>query len=302
MTDIIDGPPPAGPPVTASLPVLNGPRTPLGRTLAVFPLALDVGALGAAGGRDDAFAVLDGYLAAGGNFLDAGHAGAGRGDGGSERLVGEWIAARGLRDALVLAAGHGAAPGPRPEGVRAAVLAALQRLGVERLDLYYARPDADAPLEETAEAVSRLVDEGLVGAVGLAGGDADGLRDWLEAAERGGLHRPVALRTRYGLMDREAERELLPLARRAEAGVVALAALAPEPGERGERVLHALNGISGRLKVHPCSVALAWLLARPGVVAPLASAASAQTLPLLLDAVRVRLDPSEVEELERTSA
>ena len=116
----------------------------------------------------DSFAVLDAYVAAGGNFIDTadtyGRRGAG-GPGESERIIGRWMASRGNRDELVIATKVGIAPqrrGLAPENVKQAAADSLQRLGIERIDLYYAhQDDAETPLEQTLGAFAELIEQGL---------------------------------------------------------------------------------------------------------------------------------------------
>lgn len=310
------------------------PRRSLGGALDVFPIVLGGNVFGWTADRDASFAVLDGYVAAGGNSIDtadvysAWHPGNRGGE--SETVIGEWLAARGRPDDLVIAtkvAKWQEAPGLAPENIARAVDGSLGRLGVERIDLYYAHEEDPAtPIAESAAAMSALVDEGRIAHIGLSNFSPEATRDWLEVADRDGLHRPVAVQPRYSLVERGIEADVLPTAVELGLGVLPYSALAsgfltgkyradgpPVDGpraqaashyldDRGERVLRALDGISGRLKVEPGSVALAWLLARPGVTAPIASAKTAAQLSLLLDAARITLDPSEVDELDRASA
>lgn len=334
MTDTTGTPSPSGGPVTASIPLPVAARASLGDALSVFPVALGGNVFGWTADRDASFEILDAYLAGGGNFIDTADMypqwAPGREGGESELIIGEWLRSRGKRDDLVIATKVGVderRPGLRPETIRAAVHESLQRLGVDRIDLYYAhRDDPDTPIDETAHAFSSLVDEGLIGAIGLSNYEASRVREWLRASDNAAWHRPVALQPHYSLVERDAERELLPVAREAGLGIVPYWGLAqgfltgkyregqaagdsPRAAiasryldDRGSRVLRALDGISGRLKVQPGAVALAWLLTRPGVVAPIASARTPAQLPLLLEAARISLDPSEIEELERASA
>ncbi|GGA63353.1 NADP-dependent aryl-alcohol dehydrogenase [Pseudoclavibacter endophyticus] len=313
----------------------NGhPRRSLGGALDVFPVALGTNPFGWTSSDDEAAEVLDAYTAGGGNFIDTAdsypHWAEGRSGGESEQAIGRWLAGGRAPDDLIIAtkvAQHPEFLGLSPDNVRAAADASLRRLGVERIDVYYAHFDDEAtPLTETVRVFSSLVDEGLVGHVAISNYSPQRLREWMEITEREGFHRPIAHQPHYSLMERGIEADLLPLDRELGLSVVPYFSLAKgfltgkyRPGvqidsprapqasayletPRGERVLAALDGISGRLKVEPGAVALAWLLAQPGVVAPIASARNASQVPMLLDAARISLDPSEVEELTRAAA
>ena len=309
------------------------PRRSLGDALDVFPVALGTNTFGWTADRDTAHEILDAYAGGGGNVLDTAdmypHWAEGCTGGESESIIGEWLRLGRAPQDLVIATKIGAHPtlaGLDAATVRAATDASLTRLGVERLDLLYAHvDDSETPLEETVSAMSGLVDAGKVRYLGLSNFTPERVRAWLEVADRGGFHRPVAIQPPYNLMERGIEEALLPVARESGLGVVPYFALAqgfltgkyrddgdavpsPRAGAastyltpRGRRVLAALDGISGRLDVNPGTVALRWLLAQPGVVAPIASTRTASQVPMLLDAARIQLDPSEVEELERAS-
>lgn len=309
-------------------------RRSLGEALEVFPIALGTNTFGWTSDEDGAFAVLEAYTAGGGNFVDTAdsypHWADGCAGGESETIIGRWVAGHQGPDDLIVAtkvANHPEYRGLSSDNIRAAAEASLGRLGRDSLDLYYAHvDDPRVPLVETISTLSELVDEGLVRHIGVSNYSPARLREWLEITDREGFHRPIALQPGYSLMERGIEDELLPVAREAGLGVVpywslaqgfltgkyrsgaqvdsprASAATAYLQEPRGERVLAALDGISGRLKVEPGAVALAWLLARPGVIAPIASARSADQVQALLDAATIALDPSEIEELDRASS
>lgn len=308
-------------------------RRSLGDALDVFPIALGTNAFAWTSSRDEAFDVLDAYTAGGGNFIDTADMypqwAEGRDGGESEAIIGEWLDTRGARDELVIATkagSHHRLEGLAPDTIRAAADASLQRLGIDTIDLYYAHhDDPGTPLVESLAAFSELVDAGKVRYLAISNYSPERVREWLEITDREGFHRPVALQPHYNLMERGIEADLLPVARESGLGVVPYYGLAQgfltgkyregavvssqraEAVEkyrtpRGERVVSAITGIAGRLKVQPGAVALAWLLAQPGVVAPIASARTASHVPLLLEAARIALDPSELEELDRASS
>lgn len=309
------------------------PVRPLGDELDVFPVALGTNTFGWTSSEDDAFAILDAYTYAGGNLIDTADAYPSMNHDGtkgntSEQMIGRWLARNGKSPKLIIAtkvALHPDFPGLSPDNIRAAADASRARLGVDAIDLYYAhRDDPNVPLVDTVATMSELVDEGKIRHIGISNYSPERVREWLEITEREGFHRPIAMQSHYNLMERGLEADLLPLAREAGLGVLPYWSLAhgfltgkyrggaavespraPRASAyltpRGEAVLSALTGIAGRLKVQPGSVALAWLLAQPGVAAPIASARNAEQVPLLLDAARISLDSSEIDELTRAS-
>jgi aryl-alcohol dehydrogenase-like predicted oxidoreductase len=222
----------------------------------------------------------------------------------------------------------GQGQGLSPEWINRAIEASLARLGVERIDLYQAhRDDETVPLEETLGAFARLMAEGKVGAIGASNYTAPRLKAALEASARGGLPRFESLQPHHNLMERDIERDLLPLCREEEVGVIpyyALAAgfltgkyrseadLGKSPrgarsgkqylNERGMRVLAALDDAAARLGATPAQVALAWQAAKPGITASIASATSEEQLAGLVKAASLRLDREAMEALDAASA
>lgn len=308
----------------------EAPRRPLGRTgLRVHPLCLGTNVFGWTIDEPASFAVLDAYLDGGGNFLDTadyysawvpGHRG-----GEAETVLGHWLASRRVRDRVVIATkvgkgGPGQPPGLAPGLVRAGLLASLRRLGTDHVDLLYAhQDDPSVPLDDTLGAMADLVREGKVGALGASNYPAQRLA---EALARGGsyqVYQPL-----YNLLDRdEYEGGCAPLCHRHGVAVVPYAALArgfltgkyragrPPPTTprarqaggyltaRGTAVLHALDEVAGTLGdgIGVAQVALAWLLARPGVTAPIASATSPTQLAELMRGCAVRLTGEQVRRL-----
>ncbi|WP_129339530.1 aldo/keto reductase [Cellulomonas endophytica] len=283
--------------------------------------------------EDASRAVLDGFLAAGGSLVDTadgysawapGHAG-----GESEHVLGRWIADRGVRDDVVVATKVSTHPqfrGLAPENVHAAARASLDRLGTDRIDLYYAHfDDAETPVDETAAAFSELVDAGLVRAVGLSNYAPERIDAWFAAVERLGLHRPVALQPAYNLLERDFEGALRERAERYSLGVLPYwglakgfltgkyrdgAAAVDSPraegaaaylDDRGRRVLDVLDRVAAAHGVPVTAVALAWLRQQPTVVAPIASARSTEQLADLVASLEVTLVDDEVRALTEAS-
>jgi aryl-alcohol dehydrogenase (NADP+) len=284
--------------------------------------------------EERSFAVLDAYVGAGGNFIDTADTYGRRGPegaGSSERIIGAWIAARGNRERLVIATKVGMSPdlrGLSRDTIRRGAEASLQRLGIERIDLYYAHQDDPAtPLEETLGAFAELIEEGRIAHAGASNYSAERLREALALGERGGLARYVALQPHYNLLERAYEDELAGVC--AEAGLACIPyfglargfltgkyrrdgpeVLSPRAAgvresylnDRGLAVLDALDAVATAHATTVAAVALAWLLAQPTVVAPIASATSTEQLADLLPVAELRLTDAELERLSAASA
>ena len=297
------------------------PRTDLD----VFGLNLGCNVFGWTASREDSFAVLDAYTAAGGNFLDTADVYLARAPGNkggeSETIIGEWLAARGRPDDLVIATKVGKLEGfqdLRPATIKAAAEDSLRRLGVETIDLYYAHfDDQDTPLAETLGGFGELIEAGKVRYVAASNYSGARLAEALAIADREGLPRYVALQPHYNLMERDFERDQRPVCEREDIPVLPFYALARgfltgkyRPGvdvdspratgagqyldERGERMLSALDEIAAAHGVSPASVAVAWLREQPTILAPIASARTPEQLTPLLDAVGLQLRDDEI--------
>jgi aryl-alcohol dehydrogenase-like predicted oxidoreductase len=312
---------------------------PLGRSgLQVSPLCFGGNVFGWTADERTSFSLLDAWIDAGFNFVDTadvysrwapGHAG-----GESESTIGRWIRQGGRRSKLVIATkvgndmGEGRV-GLKPERIREAVEASLRRLNIECIDLYQAhRDDPSTPLEETLDAFSRLVDAGKVRALGASNYSAARLHEALQASARLGLPRFESLQPLYNLYDRfEFEDELQALCRREQVGVINYYALAAgfltgkyrsaeDAGKsarggmvvqkyldaRGQRIVRALDEAAERCNATPGQVAIAWLLAQPGVTAPIASATSLAQLQELVQAAELKLDEATLALLNEASA
>jgi aryl-alcohol dehydrogenase-like predicted oxidoreductase len=280
------------------------------------------------------FAVLDAYVQAGGNFIDTADSYGRRGPGGpgeSERIIGRWMAARGNRDELVIATKVGMSPelkGLSADNVRAGAEASLQRLGIERIDLYYAHEDdPQTPLQETLTAFGELIEDGLIGYAAASNYSAERLRGALELGRREGMAEFVALQPHYSLMERDYERELAPLCEQEGLACLPYFALArgflsgkyrpggeqvqsPRAGgvqqsyanERGFAVLEVLDRIARAHDVAVASVSLAWLRAKPTVLAPIASATSPEQVGELVASVELELTGEELALLDEASS
>ncbi len=300
--------------------------------LAGAPLALGGNVFGWTADRDDSFAVLSGFADAGGRLIDTadvysawapGHRG-----GESEEMIGQWLAATGRRDDVLIAtkvSEHQDFRGLSASTIRTAVEASLQRLGTDQIDLYYAHFDHDEPIAETAAAFSELVDEGLVREIGISNFSAARIDEWMDAVATHGLHRPVALQPHYNLVERGYEGELRAAAQRHGLGTLPYWSLAkgfltgkyrdgaevdsPRASgaaeyldDRGRRVLAVLDEVAAAHSVPVASIALAWLAVQPTVVAPIASARNVGQLEPLVGALSLTLTDDEVEALTAASA
>lgn len=311
---------------------------PLGRNGLETPrLVLGGNVFGWTAAGEEAFRILDRFVEAGGTMIDTadvysawapGHQG-----GESESLLGEWLKRRGSRDGIQIATKvgmlhrHG---GGKLEGWRIAKAAeaSLKRLGVDRIDLYYAhRDDPATPVEETLEAFDRLVREGKVRALGASNFTADRLAESLAASKPLGLARYEVVQPEYHLLAREEfESGLQPLCLAEEVGVLPYYGLAcgyltgkyRSPADygqsvRGDRmakyvegrgpvVLAALDRIAAETGATPAQIALAWVAARPGVAAPIASARTLAQLEELLGAIDLELSAEQVARLDSASS
>ncbi|MGX1544769.1 aldo/keto reductase [Streptomyces adustus] len=303
--------------------------------LEVFPLALGGNVFGWTADQDQSFAVLDAYTAAGGNFIDTADAYSawvdGNRGGESETIIGDWVRARGNRADVVIAtkvSQHPEFPGLTAANIKAAADASLRRLGTDHIDLYYTHFDKpEVPVEEIVGALDELVRAGKVRQIGASNISPARLRESLEFSDREGLARYVALQPHYNLVSRDTyEGELQDVADRFGLAAVPYYALASgfltgkyRPGttvdsaratgaakhletDRGRKVLAALDEIAAAHDVQVATVALAWLAARPTVLAPIASARTVEQLPALLGVAELELTEPELARLTAASA
>jgi aryl-alcohol dehydrogenase-like predicted oxidoreductase len=302
--------------------------------LDVSRLCLGGNVFGWTADRDTSFAVLDAFLAAGGNFVDTADSyfwrKPGNSGGESEAIIGEWMESRGNRDEVVIATKVGSwpeRPGLSARNIATAVEDSLRRLRTDRIDLYYAhRDDPDTAQEETADAFDRLVRAGKVRAIGASNFSADRLRSALEISARDGLASYVALQPHYNLVERdEYENAFAPLL--ASEGLAGFPYYALAKGfltgkyrpdtpvesvrsegalayldDRGRAVLAALDEIAAGHEVPVAAVALAWLAGKPTVTAPIASARTPEQLADLLPALELHLTEDERRLLDHVSA
>ena len=310
----------------------------LGRSgLQVAPLAFGGNVFGWSADEKTSFALLDAFVDAGFNLVDTADVYSswvpGNRGGESETIIGRWLQRSGKRDRVVIAtkvAKWGEQPGLSAANINEAVEGSLRRLQVDTIDLYQAHEDDESvPLEETLGAFARLVEQGKVRAIGASNYRAPRLRDALAVSAQYNLPRYETLQPEYNLYDRAGyEAELEPLVLEQGLGVISYYSLASGfltgkyrsaddasrssargasvvqryLNARGTRVLAALDDIAARHRATPAQVALAWLIARPGITAPIASATSVEQLREILVAATLQLDASDIAQLDQASA
>jgi aryl-alcohol dehydrogenase-like predicted oxidoreductase len=303
----------------------------------VAPIAFGGNVFGWTVDEPTSFSLLDAFVAAGFNLIDTadsysrwvqGHQG-----GESETIIGRWIARRGHHDDLVIATKVGSDMGLgykclRKDYILREVEESLRRLQIDCIDLYQSHWDDDkTPFEETLEAYAILEKQGKIRAIGASNLTAERLRDALDTGTRKRLPRYRTLQPLYNLYDRDAfEGPLQQLCIRENLGVIPYFSLAAGfltgkyrsdadfgkslrgPGmkkylnARGLRIVDALDRVAQGLSAKPAQVALAWLMAQPGVTAPIASATSLAQLNELVAAADLPLDSDAMTELGRASA
>jgi aryl-alcohol dehydrogenase-like predicted oxidoreductase len=303
----------------------------------VAPLSFGANVFGWTVDEPTGFKLLDAFVDAGFNLIDTADVypkwAPGCQGGESESLIGKWLEGSGRRDKVVIATKVGSEMAPDRKGLAKSHILrsaedSLRRLRTDYIDLYQShRDDAGTPLEETLEAYQQLIREGKVRAIGASNYSAERLREALEVSEKNGLPRYESLQPEYSLSERAGyEAELEPLCRVKNLGVITyfslasgfltgkyrsetdLAGSAREKfvkkylNERGYRILVALDEVAGRLNSTPARVAIAWLISRPGVTAPIASATSLAQLNDLVEVTRLNLDASAIEQLNQASA
>jgi aryl-alcohol dehydrogenase-like predicted oxidoreductase len=283
------------------------------------------------------FQILDAYVDAGLNFIDTadiystwvpGHTG-----GESETIIGNWLKQSGKRSKIVLATKVGMLMGSGKKGLKKDYILeevedSLLRLQTDYIDLYQSHEDdASTPLDETLGAYAQLIKEGKVRAIGASNYSAERLAEAFEVSRAHGFPSYQCLQPKYNLCERAGyESALEPLILKEGIGVVPYYALASgfltgkyrseaDLGKsvrgagvrkyldgRGFRILAVLDEVAAAHRSTPGKVALAWLMARPGITAPIASATSLDQLQDLVDSTTLELDAASIEALNHASA
>ena len=305
--------------------------------LRVAPLMLGGNVFGWTIDEATSFAVLDAFLDHGFNFIDTADVYSrwkpGNQGGESESVIGNWFARSGKRDKVVIATKVGMDLGEGKKGLaRSYILKAvedsLRRLKTDRIDLYQSHVDDESvPLDETLEAYQQLIQQGKVQVIGASNYSGARLREAIELAERGGLPVYQTLQPHYNLYDREKfEQDQQPVAEELRVGVIPYFSLASgfltgkykttedAAGknresrvikyfdERGMKILKALEEVADETGAQQATIALAWLLAQPTILAPIASATSVEQLEALVAAPELKLSETALEKLNEASA
>jgi aryl-alcohol dehydrogenase-like predicted oxidoreductase len=295
----------------------------------VFPLCLGGNVFGWTADEPQSHSVLDAYRDAGGNFVDTANSYLLE-HGRSETIIGDWIASRQSRDEIVLATkvggGRGQVRNLKPQNIESEAHASLERLQTDRIDLYLAHfDDPETPLEDTLRAFDTLVKGGIVRHIGASNYTPERLTAALELQRELGLAEFTVLQPQYNLVERSFENTLLPVADAWDLAVTPYYALASgflsgkyrpggeevdSPRAQGARayldkggvaVLEVLDDIAKTHETTVAAVALAWLITRPKVVAPIASARTIQQLQQILPAVTLELTREETERLSNSA-
>ncbi len=305
--------------------------------LNVSPLCLGGNVFGWTADEKTSFAILDALVAAGFNFIDTADMYSrwvpGNKGGESETIIGNWLKRTGNRGKVIVATKVGMEMGPNDKGLSKAYIfraveGSLERLQTDYIDLYQShQDDATTPFEETLGAYAELIKQGKVRAIGASNYTAERLAAAFEVSERHGYPRYESLQPHYNLYERAGyEAALEPLCLEKGIGVIPYFSLASgfltgkyrseadlskSPrgqgvkkylNERGLRILEALDQVARDKHSTPGKVALAWLLARPSITAPIASATSLEQLHDLIDATKLELDRASIERLNQASA
>ncbi len=303
--------------------------------LRVAPLMLGGNVFGWTADEATSFSILDAFVDAGLDFIDTadvysawvpGHQG-----GESETIIGKWLKRSGRRDRIVLATKVGMLAqrkGLSAGNIQVAIDESLRRLQTDYVDVYFSHiDDAETPLAETLGAYQRLVEAGKVRVIGASNYSGARIEEALSIAQQNGLPKYQLIQPEYNLYDRASyESDIEPVALAHRLGVVTYYSLASGflsgkyrsradlgksargsrvekyLNERGMRILDALDEVASRHDSTPATVALAWVMARPGITAPIASATSVEQVKSLAAAVQLTLSDADIRRLNDASA
>lgn len=305
--------------------------------LAIAPLVFGGNVFGWTADEPTSFKLLDAFVDAGLNCIDTadvysrwapGHKG-----GESETIIGKWIKSRGNRDRVLIATKVGMDMGDGKKGLKRdyilrAAEDSLQRLHTDYIDLYQShQDDLETPIEETLRAYEQLLQHGKIRAIGASNYKGARLAEALNVSEQKKLPRYESLQPNYNFYDRQDyETDLEPICLKEKLGVIPYFSLArgfltgkyrseadlgksprgggvkPYLNDRGFQILKALDDVSARHNSRPAQVALAWLMARPSITAPIASATNLDQLKDLIAATQLKLTPEDIKVLDQASA
>ncbi|MCC9136146.1 aldo/keto reductase [Pontibacter silvestris] len=305
--------------------------------LEIAPLVFGGNVFGWTINEETSFKLLDAFLDADFNCIDTADVysrwASGNNGGDSEAIIGKWLKQRSNRDKVIIATKVGSEMGEGMKGlsksyIKQAVEASLKRLQTDYIDLYQSHyDDPETPVEETLEAYGELIKEGKVRAIGASNFSPERLRESLEASAKSSLPRYETFQPEYNLYDREGyEKDIEPVCNEYGLGVISYFSLASgfltgkyrseddlsksQRGQavkkylddRGNHILQALDEVAKQHNSTPASVSLAWLMARPSITAPIASATKLEQLDALVKAAELKLDSTAIEKLTKASA
>jgi aryl-alcohol dehydrogenase-like predicted oxidoreductase len=305
-------------------------------SIEVAPLTFGTNVFGWTADQAMSFKLLDGFLAAGFNFIDTADVYArwvpGNTGGESETIIGHWLKSRGGRDKVIIATKFGIEMAPGKKGLSRAYMMqavedSLRRLQTDYIDLYQShRDDPDTPIEQTLAGYQELIKQGKIRVIGASNFTAPRLAASLETSARLGLPRYETLQPLYNLVERgEFEGELEALCLKETVGVIGYYSLAngfltgkyrstadtvgQTRGARAEKYMNdkgfatlaALDAVAKAHNAKPGQIALAWLIARPSVTAPIVSATNLDQLAEMVKAPDIKLTPAEIEQIDVAS-
>jgi aryl-alcohol dehydrogenase-like predicted oxidoreductase len=305
-------------------------------SLHVYPITFGGNVFGWTADEAMSFKLLDAFVAAGFNFIDSADVYSrwhpGNKGGESETIIGNWLKARGNRDKVIIATKLGIEMAPGKKGLSRrymvqAVEDSLRRLRTDYIDLYQShRDDPETPIEETLSAYADLIKQGKIREVGASNFSASRLAESLKISTEKSLPRYQSLQPQYSLVERtEFEGPLEDLCLKEKVGVIGYYSIASgfltgkyrskadaEGRARGARVekylddygfgvIAALDDVAKRYNARPVQVAMAWLIARPSVTAPIASATNLDQLAELLKSAELKLDAAAIAQIDAAS-
>jgi len=305
--------------------------------ISVPPLAFGGNVFGWTVNEAAAFPLLDAFIDASFTMIDTADSYSrwvpGNKGGESETIIGKWLKQSGRRAKVVIATKVGSEIAPGRKGlskkyILQSVEDSLKRLQTDYIDLYQShRDDPNTPPEETLEAYAELIKSGKVRVIGASNFTGARIMQSLDASKKAGIPRYECLQPMYNLYDREGyEKEYAGIVKEQRIGVIpyySLAAgfltgkyrsekdLSQSPrgegvkkylNDRGFRILAALDTVAKEHNCTPAEAALAWLMAQPGITAPIASATSLTQLSSLMKSANLTLSSVSLHLLDEASA
>ena len=303
----------------------------------IAPFALGGNVFGWTIDEQKSFKILDTFTTRGFSLIDTADVYSswkpGNKGGESEAIIGNWMKQRGNRNKVIIATKVGGDMGLGKkslarEWILKEVEASLSRLKTNYIDLYQSHwDDLSTPVEETLRAYEQLIKQGKVRVIGASNFSKDRLAEAITCSEKNKLPRYETFQPRFNLYDREQyEKEYMQFCVEKNLGVISYYSLASgfltgkyrseaDLGKsargsgiknylnpRGLRILDALNRVAGKYNVTPATISLAWLIAQPGIAAPIASATNEEQLRELMKSVEIELNAEDLNKLNEASS